>query len=299
MGVFKPYPEHSSGYNQNWWTKIWNLKIPPKMKIFNWRAIHNFLPTKFNLASHHIPVIDQCSMCHSLVTSNSHAMFFCRISKPVWKFGIFWDLLGLCQRSSFIDIIYGISNYFFDDDLGVFCAMSWAIWREICKRKHDSSLVCSLVKVDWVCTVIMEFKGAHLNVNLQSVGLVEARNARWVKPPAGHFRLDVDVGFNEDKGKFSIGAIIQDDFGKIITAKESPIRNPGSVFRGELWAILHGLWLCISNVWIFFDSLEATRVVMGKFDFLGPEGNLISEIKELLVEDLGILGHQAHEKGGK
>jgi hypothetical protein len=27
-----------------WWKHMWKIKIPPKVRIFWWRAIHNFLP---------------------------------------------------------------------------------------------------------------------------------------------------------------------------------------------------------------------------------------------------------------
>jgi hypothetical protein len=31
------------------WRKLWKLKIPPKIRIFWWRVIQNFLPTKMEL----------------------------------------------------------------------------------------------------------------------------------------------------------------------------------------------------------------------------------------------------------
>ncbi|TXG52776.1 hypothetical protein EZV62_021945 [Acer yangbiense] len=42
----------SSNYHPSttWWTFLWKLGIPLKVKIFIWKACHNWIPTKFNIA---------------------------------------------------------------------------------------------------------------------------------------------------------------------------------------------------------------------------------------------------------
>jgi hypothetical protein len=36
------------------WEALWKLKIPGKVKIFSWRALHGILPLKCILANRHI-----------------------------------------------------------------------------------------------------------------------------------------------------------------------------------------------------------------------------------------------------
>ncbi|KAA3477739.1 reverse transcriptase [Gossypium australe] len=43
----------------NFFTKLWGLKIPSKIRIFLWKLVHNFLPTKANLNMRHL-MVAQC-----------------------------------------------------------------------------------------------------------------------------------------------------------------------------------------------------------------------------------------------
>lgn len=42
--------------NSGFWRRLWNLKIPPKVKNFLWRAANGYLPTKAALRLKHVPI---------------------------------------------------------------------------------------------------------------------------------------------------------------------------------------------------------------------------------------------------
>lgn len=112
------------------------------------------------------------------------------------------------------------------------------------------------------------------------------RTPDGLPPLFGHFRLDVDAGFDESKGKFSIRAIVRNHFGHLVAATSINIRRPGSILGGEFTAILQGILLCahhdLSLVLVYSGSLEAVQAVTSSTDFLGPEGVLVNQIKVLL-----------------
>ncbi|KAL8496802.1 hypothetical protein ACS0TY_020469 [Phlomoides rotata] len=45
------------------WKKLWNLKIPPKLKSWYWRVCRNFLPTRERLWEKGLHISPICVMC--------------------------------------------------------------------------------------------------------------------------------------------------------------------------------------------------------------------------------------------
>lgn len=48
----------------NGWRKLWNLKVPPKVKNFIWRALTGCLPTKDQLLARRVAVNITCPVCN-------------------------------------------------------------------------------------------------------------------------------------------------------------------------------------------------------------------------------------------
>lgn len=51
--------------NSDFWRKLWNLKIPNKVKHFVWQAASNFLPTKDMFLVKRVQVNALCAVCNS------------------------------------------------------------------------------------------------------------------------------------------------------------------------------------------------------------------------------------------
>lgn len=52
----------SSSNNGKLWNKNWNLNIPPKARIFIWKAVVDIIATESNLADHHVRSDPRCSI---------------------------------------------------------------------------------------------------------------------------------------------------------------------------------------------------------------------------------------------
>jgi hypothetical protein len=67
------------------WGKLWRLKIPAKIKIFCWKAIHGTLPCRAILVDRHIKLPAQCPVCAQGAEDMRHALFTCDRVAAVWK----------------------------------------------------------------------------------------------------------------------------------------------------------------------------------------------------------------------
>lgn len=75
---------HTSS-NSGFWNKIWNLKIPLKVKHFMWRAICDCLPTKTQLRSKKVEVDSRCPVCNLAEETVVHTLITCPMSVLCWQ----------------------------------------------------------------------------------------------------------------------------------------------------------------------------------------------------------------------
>jgi hypothetical protein len=72
------------------WKSLWQLKIPSKVKIFIWRALHGILPLKSILYNRHIGTTGGCPICNQGPEDISHLLFQCEAAQNLWEsFGPF------------------------------------------------------------------------------------------------------------------------------------------------------------------------------------------------------------------
>lgn len=74
------------------WSFIWNLKIPPKIKVFIWKVCKNILPTKTFLHSRlkNNSISTICRSCNSDQEDIQHIFKSCPRAKIIWTFVDKW-----------------------------------------------------------------------------------------------------------------------------------------------------------------------------------------------------------------
>ncbi|KAA3469009.1 reverse transcriptase [Gossypium australe] len=76
-------PKVQNEDSANFFTKLWGLKIPSKIRIFLWKLVHNFLPTKANLNMRHLMVSPGCPVCQGGVETVDHLFRDCSFTKQI------------------------------------------------------------------------------------------------------------------------------------------------------------------------------------------------------------------------
>ncbi|XP_019198916.1 PREDICTED: uncharacterized protein LOC109192676 [Ipomoea nil] len=67
------------------WLTLWKLKIPPKWRMFLWRAISDILPTTTNLLIKRVDANPQCAMCGIIQEDTMHALVLCDFARNIWE----------------------------------------------------------------------------------------------------------------------------------------------------------------------------------------------------------------------
>ncbi|CAN1184355.1 Putative ribonuclease H protein At1g65750 [Linum perenne] len=67
------------------WSRLWKLKLPPKMKHAMWRAMRGVLPTKDMLQRRRVAVPWECGICGGNPENTWHLFVDCEYARDCWK----------------------------------------------------------------------------------------------------------------------------------------------------------------------------------------------------------------------
>ncbi|XP_057793037.1 uncharacterized protein LOC131009639 [Salvia miltiorrhiza] len=277
-------PLNSSSTAGSEWKRLWALNLPPKVKHFAWKALHNFLATDLNLARHHVPVKGICSWCLKNWGSTSHCLIFCEKLRNAWKDTIFWSKLRRSGHLSLVDLCGVIFDEWGKEGLESWIFKLWRAWKFLCDLRHGN--INGVVHFDLLESdnLLSTFQKSRKQVLISQRALPPEGDSRWFPPSQGLLRLDVDVAYDADGLKFGVGFVVRDPQGVIIAAACQPIGFTATVLLGELQAMMLAVGFCLENdigpVVLFSDSLLAIHVLHD--DFSGSD-SLCDELWEVFV----------------
>ncbi|KAK2664852.1 hypothetical protein Ddye_003426 [Dipteronia dyeriana] len=90
----------SSWGPSSWQKRIWNFKLPSKVRVFYWKACKGILPTKLLLSKRGIVNDGSCPFCEKRPESVDHAIWGCGRVISQWKACHFFSRL---QNVCFFD----------------------------------------------------------------------------------------------------------------------------------------------------------------------------------------------------
>ncbi|KAL5755359.1 hypothetical protein ACOSP7_023579 [Xanthoceras sorbifolium] len=217
----------SSCPDSKWWLALWNLNIPPKVKIFIWRVCHNAIPSLCNLCSRKIVVDPCCSRCGDAPESSAHALFWCSSVRPIWESSVFWDILNLQNA--------------------------------VC---HSKSPRVSADLVSWSLSLLHEFQGTQKVFGSPLQPPRQPCSSPWSPPPAGSLKLNSDAAVKPGCSVMGSGAVVRDSQGKVVAASAKPLLGFFPPELGELLALREGLLLAKEfNLIVEWVELDAVNVV--------------------------------------
>ncbi|KAL5548874.1 hypothetical protein UlMin_004105 [Ulmus minor] len=71
-------PSSSTSSLNSWWKQFWRLRVPSKIRVFIWKAFHNWIPSSINLANHGVSSQKRCLICNKADDTTLHALWGCK-----------------------------------------------------------------------------------------------------------------------------------------------------------------------------------------------------------------------------
>ncbi|KAL5818842.1 hypothetical protein ACOSQ4_022684 [Xanthoceras sorbifolium] len=199
----------SSCPDSKWWLAIWNLNIPPKIKIFIWR-------------------------------SSAHALFWCSSVRAIWESTVFWDILNLQRHISYFDLILWVFVRAKRAEFEEFCMILWGVWSDRNAVSHSKSPRFSAALVSWSLSLLREFQGTQKVFGFPSQPPRQSCPVSWSLPPAGSLKLNTDAAVKPGFSVMGSGAVVRDDQGKVVAASAMPLLGFFPAELGELLALREG-----------------------------------------------------------
>ena len=152
-----------SSDNSLWWTTLWRLKVPPKVRIFWWRALNNFLPTKRELRRRHIEREDHCEVCGEPGESLYHVALTCTVARQFWRSA--QEITGykvpvLHPETWTRDVLSG--ELCTASEAALIVCGAWSLWSGRNARKHGKTRWNPRAAVHHVASMVEDFAGREL-----------------------------------------------------------------------------------------------------------------------------------------
>lgn len=186
--------------------------MPPKVRIFWWRVVNEFLPAREILNRRHIEPMANCEVCGNDRESVRHILIECTVAKLFWtQTKRLWGvktppLYQLNWASDLVD-----PGCIPPKNAAVILCGMWALWMARNSRRHGEEPKPVKAVVQWAVDTVFDLW--QMNHPDKQKSLSNAAQS-WERPVAGWVKCNVDAAFFEGDQSAASGAILRDQDGR-------------------------------------------------------------------------------------
>ncbi|KAA3460897.1 reverse transcriptase [Gossypium australe] len=212
---------------RDFYSKLWRIDIPTKIKIFIWKTSWNYLATWVNMTHRRLTSSSLCPRCANGEETVNHLFRNCPVSVIVWR-DLSDTISVLLPYTEFVEWLTKVMALLSLNQCRKFCVALWAIWGDRNFRIHDKTNRSSQEIVSFIHSYIKELDGVR-KVN-QSIS-TEA--VKWNNPPGQAVKINFDGAFNERTKQSASGVVARDSNGHVIITSIELYREAASAFVAE------------------------------------------------------------------
>ncbi|XP_019183829.1 PREDICTED: uncharacterized protein LOC109178743 [Ipomoea nil] len=232
------------------WNNIWKLQVPPKWRIFLWRAITNVLPTITNLVNRRVEIPNVCPACGVLGEDVMHILCNCVYARRVWNISqLQIPNFGDHDFMQWVELWLGnsvTSAGFLKDQI---CGILYEIWRARNMAVWDLALpsplhLCASFQRSWAAWSLSTAHGRTVGSPPVATMPHALSDLQALQLPHGTVLCSIDAGFYGAQHSPTFGFYIRSLDGVFVAAANGPLSCPYDPLLAEAMAIREALsWL--------------------------------------------------------
>jgi hypothetical protein len=265
------------------WSLIWKLDVPPKVKIFWWRVVREFLPAKQVLHRRHVEPVPTCDTCGNHEESIRHVLMECSIARIFWEqtkelIGV--KLPNLHPATWAQDLlVLGTAK----ERAIIICGM-WSLWMQRNERRHGKAGVPIRQALHWVRDTAFDlWQILHPPKKQQAVVVTPS----WASPQPGWIKCNVDAAFHAETGCAASGVVLRGNNGVFVGAQATAYPHCMDVLMAEAYACRDGMVLAekfgAARLCLETDCQQLVALWGGRNTCRSVIAPVIMEISELSV----------------
>ncbi|XP_075480593.1 uncharacterized protein LOC142521250 [Primulina tabacum] len=268
-------------------TPCWGRWLRPTMSFFLWRFWHQWLPLDDMLQRRGFELASRCQCCDMSETF-THVFIDGPIARYVWHFfGAIFRVRIPCTGDLRLFLSAWKRNLHWAPGGHVkeflpFIVL-WFLWMARNDAKHRQlrisgetvkSQILSYLRLAHAVFIVKPKHWLGAFEAARSLGIFVAFQrthrlaiVRWLCPPPGCFKLNVDGSSRGNPGESSVGGVVRDSSGRVVLSFSEFI-GVGTNVRAELWAVWRGLLICsdlgLFPLWVETDSQISLQILRSR-----------------------------------
>ncbi|XP_075503965.1 uncharacterized protein LOC142541291 [Primulina tabacum] len=268
-------------------TPCWGRWLRPTMSFFLWRFWHQWLPLDDMLQRRGFELASRCQCCDMSETF-THVFIDGPIARYVWHFfGAIFRVRIPCTGDLRLFLSAWKRNLHWAPGGHVkeflpFIVL-WFLWMARNDAKHRQLRISGETVKSQILSYLRLAHAAFIVKPKHWLGAFEAARSlgifvafqrthrlaivRWLCPPPGCFKLNVDGSSRGNPGESSVGGVVRDSSGRVVLSFSEFI-GVGTNVRAELWAVWRGLLICsdlgLFPLWVETDSQISLQILRSR-----------------------------------
>lgn len=263
------------------WSVIWKLNIPPKVRMFLWRATLDTLPHRAELFRRRIASSPFCERCPESEETSMHILRACRGLDEIWLAAPFSMQLEIGNISFWAWLVM-LKKRLEPDTFLLAVVVMWKTWETRNLETHGTKRYAPTDIVTWGQEFLERYWSAQVSI---PVSAVPSTPSVWCASPPGFIKINTDASFPVNGSDALVSMVARSNSGECVWWSKKRIIGRPLPVDGEALAFLHGLQIAINHGWrsviMESDCLQLVNSLSRATSSLASFGAILESCVEL------------------